>query len=248
VIIANSAAAAAVALAEGADPGRLRVIPNGVPLPSWAEHAWTDHEDWMARRRDARDALGLPGDARVVGSVMSLKPIKDPATLVKGFAGRAGLRPEDRLVLVGEGPLAPDLQSLAGSLGVAEQLVLAGRRTEPQELLAALDVFCLPSHSEGCSNALLEAMAAALPVVATIAAGGSDEAVVAGETGHLVPAGDATLLAEVMDDLLSNPDAAHHLGRSGRRRAQELFSLDAMVQQHFDLYAELMAGSLTRVA
>ncbi|MCZ6649676.1 MAG: glycosyltransferase [Acidobacteria bacterium] len=248
VIIANSAAAAAVAVTEGTDPGRLRVIPNGVPLPSWAEHAWTDHEDWMARRRDARDALGLPDDARVVGAVMSLKPIKDPVTLVKGFAGRAGLRPGDRLVFIGEGPLAPELRSLAGSLGVAEQLVLAGRRAEPLELLAALDLFCLPSHSEGCSNAILEAMAAALPVVTTDAGGGNHEAVVAGETGRLVPAGDSTLLAAALDDLLANPDAARRLGQAGRRRARERFSLDTMVQQHVDLYAEVMAGSRSRVA
>lgn len=247
VIIANSAAAAAVAVTEGVDPGCLRVIPNGVPLPSWAEHAWTGHEGWLARRRDARDALGLPDDARVVGAVMSLKPIKDPVTLVKGFAARAGLRPEDRLVFMGEGPLAQDLKSLAGRLGVGDQLVLAGRRAEPLELLAALDLFCLPSHSEGCSNALLEAMAAALPVVAT-RGGGNDEAVVPGETGRLVPAGDALLLAAELDDLLEDPDAAHRLGQAGRRRARDRFSLDAMVRQHVDLYAEVMAGSLTRVA
>jgi len=166
---------------------------------------------------------------------------------VKGFAGRAGLRPGDRLVLMGEGPLAHDLRSLAGSLGVGEQLVLAGRRAEPLELLAALDLFCLPSHSEGCSNAILEAMAAALPVVATMA-GGNHEAVVPGETGRLVPAGDATLLAAVLDELLANPEAAHRLGRAGRVRAQEIFNLDTMVQQHVDLYAQVMAGSRSRVA
>ena len=70
----------------------------------------------------------------------------------------------------------------------------------------------------------------------------------AGETGRLVPAGDSTLLAAALDDLLANPDAARRLGQAGRRRARERFSLDTMVQQHVDLYAEVMAGSRSRVA
>ena len=88
LIVANSAAAAQVAVTEGADRRRVRVVPNGVPIPSWAAAAWSDDQAWMARRRDARDALGLADDARVVGAVMSLKPIKDPALLLTAFAGR----------------------------------------------------------------------------------------------------------------------------------------------------------------
>jgi glycosyltransferase involved in cell wall biosynthesis len=223
------------------------VVPNGVPIPAWAAAAWSDDEAWTARRRDARDALGLADNARVVGAVMSLKPIKDPALLLAAFAGRKDRRPGDRLVLVGEGPLAADLERQAGGLGVADQVVFAGRRAEPQELLAAFDVFCLPSLAEGCSNALLEAMAAALPVVATDC-GGNSEAVEPRVTGILVPPGQRGPLAGALDRLLGDPAAAGRMGRAGRLRAEARFSLEAMVSAHLELYAGLFQAEGFHVA
>ena len=247
LIVANSAAAADVAVAEGADRRRVQVIPNGVPLPAWASDAWSGHEAWVARRRDAREALGLPDHGRVVGAVMSLKPIKDPALLVSAFARCRERTAGDRLVLIGEGPLEADLRTQAGNLGVAEQVVFAGRRAEPQELLAALDIFCLPSRSEGCSNALLEAMAAALPVVATDC-GGNAEAVDHKVSGILVPPGQAEPLITALDDLLQDPPAGEAMGLAGRRRAESLFSLEAMVKAHRDLYAGFLPAGRLHVA
>jgi glycosyltransferase involved in cell wall biosynthesis len=196
-IVANSHAAAAVAEREGADPARVVVIPNGVPLPVWPERPAERQE----RRQQARTFLGLAGAGRVVGSVASLKEIKDPETLLRAFARRPGPLAGDRLVLVGEGPLAGHLRRVAVDLGVGDGLVLAGGHPEPVGLLPAFDVFALASRAEGCSNALAEAMAAGLPVIAS-AVGGNQEAVADGDSGLLVAAGDPAALAAALGRLL----------------------------------------------
>ncbi len=235
-IVANSRAVAEVAEREGADPRRLVVIPNGVPLPAWPGDAGARE----ALRRQARAALGLEAEARVIGSVASLKPIKDPMTLLRAFAARRGARPGDHLVLVGEGPLADDLRTEAARLGVGDGLVLAGARTEPAPLLAAFDIFALASRAEGCSNALAEAMAAGLPVVAT-RVGGNVEAVEDGSSGLLVPAGDTQRLAAALDQLLQQPGLAAGMGQAARRQAASGFSMERMVAAHLDLYRGLLA-------
>jgi len=236
-VVANSQAVAEVAAAEGVAPGRLVVIPNGVPLTAGGNGGGDRREMRVA----ARAALGLNADSRVVGSVTSLKAIKDPLTLLQAFARRRGLEPEDRLVLVGDGPLAPALGEEARRLGVGGQLVLAGRHPEPSRLMPALDLFALSSRTEGCSNAVLEAMAAGLPVAATDV-GGNREAVAEGETGLLVPVGDAAALGSALDRLLTDRDLAATLGEAGRERVARRFSVRDMIQAHARLYRRLMAG------
>jgi glycosyltransferase involved in cell wall biosynthesis len=246
-VVANSAAAARVALADGAPAERITVIPNGVPLPAWSAAAWSGDETWRSRRDAARQRLGLDAAARVVGSVAGLKQIKDPDLLLDSFLARPGRRPGDRLVLVGEGPLAPALAARAAAEGAADALLLPGRRDDAGDLLAAFDLFCLPSRAEGSSNALLEAMAAALPVVAT-RVGGSAEAVVDGATGLLVPAGDGAALAAALERLLDAPETAAAMGRAGRERAAACYGLEAMVAAHFDLYRRLLGADMRHVA
>jgi glycosyltransferase involved in cell wall biosynthesis len=239
-IVANSRATAEVAISEGAEARRVVVIPNGVPLPEWEPTRGNGDGNETPPRRRARQQLGLPRGCRVVGAVTSLKPIKDPLTLVRAFAQRPARRPEDRLVLVGEGPLGPALRAEARRLGVGEQLVLAGCHGEPARLLPAFDLFALPSLTEGCSNALIEAMAAGLPVVTT-AVGGNREAVVDGRTGLLVPVGDTQAMGAALTRLLDDPRRAAALGQAGRARAAEHFSLDLMVKAHVELYRRLLS-------
>ncbi|MFQ5719570.1 MAG: glycosyltransferase [Acidobacteriota bacterium] len=235
VIIASSSAAAAVARADGVRADSLRVIPNGVPVPELG-----GPRRQAAARSEARAALGIPGAARVVGSVGGLKKIKAPVVLLRAFARRRAAATGDRLVFIGNGPEAGPLAAAARDLGLENNLVLAGRRHEPADLLAAFDVFALASTSEGFSNALLEAMAAALPVVAT-AVGGNNEAVVDGVCGRLVPADDEAALAGALDECLADPERAAAWGRRGRERVIGRYSMQAMVDAHVRLYERLLS-------
>ncbi|MFQ5669633.1 MAG: glycosyltransferase [Acidobacteriota bacterium] len=239
-IVANCRAAADVALAEGVEPDRLAIIPNGVPM---VEGAGRDPDRGRQESRDAiRFRWNIPAGSRVVGSVASLKAIKDPLTLLRGFAGRSFPLPGDRLVLVGGGPLEGAVRREATRLGLGAAVVLAGCHAEPARLLAAFDLFALTSRAEGCSNALLEAMAAGLPVVAT-RVGGNAEAVIHGVTGLLVPPGDGEALGEAIGSLLADPVRAAAMSAAARRRARDRFSLQGMVDAYSRLYARLVGAA-----
>jgi glycosyltransferase involved in cell wall biosynthesis len=144
--------------------------------------------------------------------------------------------PDARFVIVGEGELRDELEERAHDAGLAGRFVFTGQRNDVPELVAAFDVFALPSHFEGLCYAVIEAQAAAVPVVAT-AVGGIPENVVPGETGMLVPVGDAPALAEAISDLLDDPEEARRLAREGQRRVLERYPLDKMVEQTLRLYA-----------
>ncbi len=233
-IVANSAAVAAVAVKEGAARDKIVIIPNGVAIPPWNG---TGRPQRQRLRDEVRQELGIPPASRVVGSVAGLKPVKDPLTLLRAFAACA--QPDRRLVMVGDGPLAAALRLQAGELGVEGAVIWAGAEREPTRLLPAFDLFALASRAEGFSVAVVEAMAAGLPVVATDV-GGNQEAVENGANGLLVPPGDPGALAAAMDKLLTDADTAAIMGEAGRRKAARRYSLEAMVTAHVDLYARLV--------
>src|SRR5205823_7010869 len=150
-----------------------------------------------------------------------------------------GVAPQ--LLVVGDGPLRETLVRQAGSLGLAESVRFTGALADVRVPLAAMDVFVLPSHAEGMSNALLEAMAARRPVVAT-AVGGTHE-VLDGGAGVLVPPGNPGRLASEIMKLLADPARAARLGEAARRRVEQRFDARAMAQQLEALYAERLARS-----
>jgi glycosyltransferase involved in cell wall biosynthesis len=119
-------------------------------------------------------------------------------------------------------------------------VVFAGHRTDVPEILQALDIFVLPSNWEGLPNAVLEAMAAGLPVVAT-RVGGVPEVVVEGQTGILVPPRDPNALADALLTLLRDPNLRRRMGQAGRQRVQEYFSVDQMVSKTETLYEQLLS-------
>ena len=172
-----------------------------------------------------------PDAAPVLLHVGRLAPVKGQRELIEALAL---LRRTDAVaVLAGKdletgGSYQRELETLTAELGVHERVVFAGYRDDVTALLAAADVFVLPSFAEGLPLTVLEAMAAARPVVAS-RAGGMPEAVVHGETGMLVPPGDVEALAGALDDLLADPERARRLGEAGKRRVEERFSVDAMV-------------------
>jgi glycosyltransferase involved in cell wall biosynthesis len=216
----------------GIAPDRIRVIHNGVephvPIPL----------DEVERYRAE---LGLQRGERVVGTVASLYPVKGHTYLLEAVGAVLEACPRTTFLLIGQGELHRSLEAEARSRGYGERVRFLGFRPDVSALLDLMDVFALPSLSEGLSIAVLEAMAAGKPVVATDV-GGNGELVVDGETGFLVPARDADALAGAVIRLLKDAGRAAEFGRRGRRRAREHFSLSAMSNEYARLYEHCLGA------
>jgi sugar transferase (PEP-CTERM/EpsH1 system associated) len=196
-------------------------------------------------RRAARAAFGFEEADVVVGTVGRLVPVKNQIMLVEALAR---VRQRDVRVsglIAGDGPLRRDLEERARALGIAPFICFIGERNDVEQVFAAMDVFALTSLSEGLSNTIQEAMASALPVVAT-RVGGADELARDGETGILVPSGDSDALAAALEHLALNSERRRDMGRAGRERAEREFSLTGMIQHYEDLYVELAARFVRR--
>ncbi|MGZ8474032.1 MAG: glycosyltransferase [Candidatus Deferrimicrobiaceae bacterium] len=211
--------------------GKFRKIYNGVAqIP-----AWTPEEIASFRARE-----GLPSRAPVTVCVSNFFEYKGHDDLVAAVARVAEDFPDATFVLIGRdaGSLEA-IRELAGDLGILPRLRFAGPRTDVPDFLRAADLFVHPSHQEGFSNAILEAMAAGLPVVACDV-GGNPEAVVEGETGRIVPPRCPGRLAEAMTELLRDEGKRRAMGEAGRRRAEERFSLGRMVAEVEAMYESLV--------
>jgi sugar transferase (PEP-CTERM/EpsH1 system associated) len=187
-----------------------------------------------------RTEFGIPLDAPLIGAVGRLHRQKDFASLLAALAKvRLHFRAV-RLLLVGEGELRGGLEELAESLGLVDAVTFAGSRSNVAEILAALDVFVLPSLWEGMPNSVMEAMSVGLPVVAT-AVGGTTEVVVDGQTGILVPPQEPAQLAEAIIRVLRDAEFACELGRMGRERVTSQFQISETVRRTEALYEQLLA-------
>lgn len=209
---------------------KVTVICNGVDTRRFQAHD----------RAAARRALGLPDHCLAIGSVGRLDPVKDHAGLIEAFA-EVSEDPRAVLLIIGEGPFRPELERLIESRGLAGRVRLLGERHDVPQVLAALDVFVLSSLGEGIANAILEAMATGLPVIAT-RVGGNPELVVEGSTGLLIPSRSPRALAAALRRYLEEPLLAAAHGRSGRARAVSEFALERMVSAYGDLYARVLTG------
>lgn len=207
-----------------------RHIPNGVDLAAFTPAG--DDE-----RRALRARLGLPEDRVLCAFVGRLTPQKDPGILLEAWS--VGRLSQAHLVLVGDGPLRKDLEGRVACGPLAGQVIFAGATADVSQYLRAADLLALPSRAEGMSNALLEAMACGLPVVATDLPGNRE--VLDGErvTGILVPAGDPVALSEALGALVASSALRREVGGAARQRTLERFGIDRVGAQYLSLYEEL---------
>lgn len=218
----------------GVPESRLRLICNGV-----------DTERFLPRTgpRECLPAGFADAGDVILGSVGRLERVKDQLTLVKAFIELRRRVPNGerlRLILVGDGALRAPIEALLAEAAVAHQVWLAGARDDVPQLLAAMDLFVLPSLAEGISNTILEAMACGVPVVAT-RVGGNAELVVEGETGRLVERDDPSAMAGVLADYVEQEALRRQQGRTARLRVERHFSIADMVQRYTALYDEFCA-------
>ena len=192
--------------------------------------------------QDVRRALGAEPQTIVLGAVSRLHPSKGHDTLLRAFRELRGAWPGAVLWIVGDGPLRAPLEQLSRELGTVGAVHFLGTRHDVPDLLPAMDVFVHPSRWEGMSNALLEAMAAARPVVAT-RVDGTQSLIVDGQTGWLVEPGDAEGLARRLAHVIRDPDQAARLGRAAAELVARDYSIDRMVARYEALYRELLAGA-----
>ncbi|MBP7690446.1 MAG: glycosyltransferase family 4 protein [Anaerolineales bacterium] len=184
-----------------------------------------------------RGQLGIPAAAPLIGAVGRLNTQKSPLDFVRMAVQVRAVRPETHFIWIGSGALESAARQLATEQGMAGQLHFAGQRSDVPALLAALDGFVLSSRWEGFSLSILEAMAAGLPVVATRVTGAA-EAVVAGETGWLVPPANPDALAAAVLALLGDPARARQMGAAGRQRVAAHFTRAHMLAQLDTIYRQ----------
>lgn len=176
----------------------------------------------------------------IVGIVAHLSEEKGHLDLLRAAALLRERGARFLLVIVGEGPLRERLERETAALRLGGRVLFTGFRTDCEALLKQMDIFCLPSLSEGLSSAIMAAMAARLPVVAT-AVGGIPELVIDGETGRLVAAGRVEELAGALGELLADSDKARAMGEAGRRRVERYFSLEAKLKATEAAYRKALA-------
>ena len=219
----------------GVPSGRIRQLYSGVDVERFAP---APARPPMDPARSAADGAATPGLR--VGTIGRLDPVKNQAALLEAFARLRQQRRDLHLTVVGDGPLRRRLQSLAGSLGIADEVTFTGARGDTPELLRNMDVFVLPSVNEGISNTILEAMATGLPVVAA-RVGGNPELVLDGISGRLYDPVGPDALWQALLPYLTDPGLRERHGRAGRERVVQNFSLDAMVSRYLAMYDELLA-------
>jgi glycosyltransferase involved in cell wall biosynthesis len=210
---------------------KIRVIPLGLELDPFL--------NGRASRGAFRRELQLNGVERLVGIVGRMFPIKNHSLFLEAATLAAREDPAVRFVIVGDGILRPELERQARETGIADRVIFTGWRRDLPRIYADLDVLAVTSNNEGTPVSAIEAMAAGCPVVATNV-GGLPDLIREGETGYLVPPGDAPAVATALLRVLHQPEMAQRMGEAGRMAAQERFAIQRLITDMEQLYLELL--------
>jgi glycosyltransferase involved in cell wall biosynthesis len=229
--IANSAAIRDQLIADGIQPAKIMVVHEGVDVERIVSIVSVNlHAEFY-----------LPTHAPVVGNVAALVPHKGQHDLIEAAALVVHAVPDARFVIVGDGELRESLERQIQEKHLERHVFLTGFREDALKLTTGFDIFAISSISEGMCTALVDAMAASKPTVAT-AAGGIPEVLVDNETGYLVEPGDHVAMAARLIDLLKDKSLRNRMGVAALKRAREHFSVEKMVNGTAAVYKHLISG------
>jgi len=217
-------------------PDKITIVHNGIDLPDFKE------SNIVQARATLRAELGLPEQAIVILTLARLAPNKGHRYLVEAMPEVLRAHPDAHFVFAGELDQAEPVIARINTLGLGAHVHLLGLRSDAHHLLAASDFFVLPSLAEGFSLALVEALAAGLPTVATDV-GGASEVIQPGQGGILVPPANSAALAAGLNHLLSLDEAEIQRQRQAARWAAQPFSTQAMAEKTLRVYSEVVCRS-----
>ena len=212
------------------------VILNGTPVPPRKTPDARQAERLAARRELIQEGLAIDSDRPLLIAIGNLYPVKDHASLLRAIAHQ----PDVQVAIAGRGDEEANLLNLAHELGVADRFHLLGLRRDVQRLLAAADLFVHPSRNEGLPLAILEAMAAQTPIVASCV-GGIPEALVHREMAELVPPESPNELGQAIEALLARPEQRERYVEAAWREARERFSVESMARGYQEVYEQVLA-------
>jgi len=232
--VSNSQAAIDFLVAHGYDRRKFWLIHNGIDIKPFYRRS-------DAEKETIKREYELPLNKPIITCVANLRPPKGHEYLIRALHELKNEGPDFLALLVGDGPLRGELEKLVQELELSEQVRLLGSRDREEipEILAITDIFVLPSLWEGLPTAIIEAMAAGCPVVATNVAG-IPEVVVDGKTGFLVPPRDPQALADKIKLLLQDQALRERMGQAGIERVKQHFTIERMVRKYEGLYRKLM--------
>lgn len=230
-VITISEGIRAVLLAEGLAPHKVSCVRSAV-----------DAAPYLApvNAGTFRREFGLPENALVIGMVAQLIPRKGHRYLLEAVRTLRQDYPELHVVLFGQGPMREELENAVAAEGLSGIVRFAGFRNDLPQWLGGLDILAHPADMEGLGVSLLQASAAAVPIVAS-RAGGMPEAVLDGVTGIIIPPGDMQALGAALCRLLSDPSLRTRMGEAGRARILKEFSIDAMIAGNLSVYRAVLA-------
>ncbi len=229
-IVVNSSGVRDFYVAHGLPSEKFVVIPNGIAMPTVSN----------VDRHELLRELQLPDNARLIGAVGRLWPQKRIKDLMWAADLLKTIRDDVHLLILGDGPLRTRMLRYRHDLRIEDRVHFLGHRTDVQRFMPHFDVLWLGSGYEGLPNSIMEAMSHGVPVVATDISGNRD-LVVPGETGYLVPVGDRAGFARWTEKILNDSALAARLGRAGRARIEQHFSVGRMIDRYAELYRRHLA-------
>jgi len=219
----------------GVSPNKIRVIPHGINASEY---------DPKKRGHHCRNLLGIKPTELVIGYVGRLVPLKGVNFLIDAFKIVSGKNSNAKLLIVGDGPQRNQLEYLSGNMKSEKKIIFTGfvPKERMPEIYATLDIFVLPSLTEGLSNTLLEAMASGKPVITT-PIGGNTELIENGKNGYLVHTRSVKELAEIILDLLNSPNERTQMGKAGRIKILDQYTWDKIIPKYEKIYEQVLSRS-----